>query len=79
MALPTQLDESSFNFRVFNHLPPARLHALDPSKLVRQRGSAALGKLMALNARVDPLLVELAVCATQADGPAIKASTLEVR
>ena len=55
------------------------INNLDPSKLVRQRGSAALGKLMALNARVDPLLVELAVCAAQADGPAIKASTLEVR
>ena len=51
---------------------------VDPSKLVRQRGSAALGKLMALNARVDPLLVELATCTQQAEGPAIKASTLEV-
>jgi hypothetical protein len=33
---------------------------------------------MALGARVDPLLSELATCTTQAEGPAIKASTLEV-
>ena len=45
---------------------------------MRQRGSIALGKLMALNARVDPLLAELATCVTQAEGPAIRASTLEV-
>jgi hypothetical protein len=32
---------------------------------------------MALTARVDPLLVELATCTAQAEGPAIKASTLE--
>lgn len=51
---------------------------LDPSKIVRQRGSTALGKLMALNARVDPLLIELATCTILAEGPAIKASTLEV-
>jgi hypothetical protein len=76
MTLPTPFDESSSNF-IFSHL--LGFIQLDPSKLVRQRGSAALGKLMALNARVDPLLVELAVCTTQADGPAIKASTLEVR
>ena len=74
VARSLRISNWRINFLIIIGLPTP----LDPSKLVRQRGSAALGKLMSLNARVDPLLVELATCTQQAEGPAIKASTLEV-
>jgi hypothetical protein len=49
----------------------------DPSREVRLRGGTALGKLMTLSLRVDPLLVELAGICLQADSNAIKGSVLD--
>ncbi len=49
----------------------------DPSREVRLRGGVALGKMMSLTVRMDPLLVELSAICAQADSNAIKASVLE--
>jgi hypothetical protein len=49
----------------------------DPSREVRLRGGAALGKLMSLSLRIDPLLIELSNICLQADSNAIKGSVLD--
>ncbi len=49
----------------------------DPSREVRLRGGAALGKLMVLSLRIDPLLVELSGICLLADSNAIKGSVLD--
>lgn len=49
----------------------------DPYKQVRTKAALALGKLMPLTTRVDPLVNELASGYEQAEGNAIKSSYLE--
>lgn len=49
----------------------------DPSREVRTRGAAALGRLMPLSVRVDPLLTELTTLCSKADSTAIKISALD--
>lgn len=49
----------------------------DPARDVRLKGGIALGKLMSLTVRVDPLLNELCVICLQADSNAIRASVLD--
>ena len=49
----------------------------DPSREVRVRGGVALGKLMSLTVRVDPLLNELCGICLQADSNAIRSSVLD--
>jgi hypothetical protein len=44
----------------------------DPSKQVRIRSGIALGKLMGLSTRVDPLLVELTNLCNSTDSNAIR-------
>jgi hypothetical protein len=48
----------------------------DPLREVRVRASTALGKLLEISLRIDPLLTELAVMAVQAESKAIKHSIL---
>jgi len=49
----------------------------DPSREVRTRGAAALGRLMPLSVRVDPLLTELTALVLKAESTAIKISVLD--
>ena len=49
----------------------------DSSRAVRGRASVALGRLMPLTTRVDPLVVELCAACAQAEGSAIRASALD--
>lgn len=49
----------------------------DPMREVRNRGGQALGKLMQISLRVDPLLTELTTLCMQADSNAIRHSILE--
>lgn len=48
----------------------------DPLREVRVRACAALGKLLEISLRIDPLLTELATMAVQAESKAIKHSIL---
>ena len=49
----------------------------DPSREVRTRGASALGRLMPLSVRVDPLLTELTALVLKAESTAIKISVLD--
>jgi HEAT repeat protein len=49
----------------------------DPARDVRARGATALGRLMPLSLRVDPLLTELTQLCTRAESTAIKVSVLD--
>jgi hypothetical protein len=49
----------------------------DPARDVRTRGATALGRLMPLSLRVDPLLGELTTLCTKAESTAIKISVLD--
>ena len=49
----------------------------DPAREVRTRGAAALGRLMPLSLRVDPLLTELTQLCLKAESTAIKISVLD--
>lgn len=49
----------------------------DPSREVRTRGASALGRLMPLSVRVDPLLTELTALCLKAESTAIKISALD--
>ena len=49
----------------------------DPMREVRNRGGQALGKLMQISLRVDPLLTELTTLSMQADSNAIRNSIME--
>jgi hypothetical protein len=49
----------------------------DPSRAVRSRAGLALGRLIPLTTRVDPLLSELCAAAAAAEGSAIRASSLD--
>ena len=49
----------------------------DPSKQTRNKAIHALGKLMAISTRVDPLLTELAGQCTVAESNAIRCSTID--
>lgn len=49
----------------------------DPARDVRLRGASALGRLMPLSLRVDPLLTELTQLCSKAESTAIKVSVLE--
>jgi hypothetical protein len=49
----------------------------DPAREVRTRGATALGRLMPLSLRVDPLLGELTTLCVKAESTAIKISVLD--
>ena len=49
----------------------------DPARDVRSRGAAALGRLMPLSLRVDPLMTELTGLCVKAESTAIKISVLD--
>lgn len=49
----------------------------DSTKQVRQRGAKALGMLMTLSTRVDPLITELSTQASTADSASARATILE--
>jgi hypothetical protein len=49
----------------------------DPTKQVRQRGAKALGMLMTLSTRVDPLITELSTQAASADSSSARATIME--
>mmetsp|Transcript_90926 Transcript_90926/g.177994 ORF Transcript_90926/g.177994 Transcript_90926/m.177994 type:complete len:3046 (+) Transcript_90926:19-9156(+) len=49
----------------------------DPAREVRTRGAAALGRLMPLSLRVDPLLTELTQLCLKAESTAIRISVLD--
>jgi len=49
----------------------------DASRDVRSKATTALGKLISISMRIDPLLTELSAICMQADGNAVKASVYE--
>jgi HEAT repeat protein/predicted RecB family endonuclease len=50
---------------------------VDPSRQVRNQGAHALGQLMALSARIDPLMNELAGLVSNAEAAPLKVSALD--
>eukprot|EP01041_Mallomonas_annulata_P003729 gene3729-7411_t len=78
-ALTVLLNKGAASLKAFvPQLQTTFVKALsDPSKQVRMKAAAALGQLMSMSTRIDPLLAELSISAAQADSVAVKASIFQ--
>jgi len=78
-TLAILLDRGALGLKAFApQLQTTFVKALsDPSKQTRSKATQALGKLMVISARVDPLLTELASLCSGAESNAIRCSLLE--
>ena len=78
-ALSVLLDKGGTSLKAFvPQLQTTFVKCLnDPARDVRAKGAIALGKLIGLSLRIDPLISELTAICCQADSNAIKVSVFE--